>query len=75
MIFRSPSVCNGRPRVRNTRIPVWLIIGMRKRGASDDQIIRQCPALTGDDLVAAREFYELHGAEVDRDVRAHTRQA
>lgn len=73
MIYRSASVCRGRPRVRDTRIPVWLVVGLRNRGASDAGILAHCPALTQDDLNAVWAFYEIHKDEVDCDVWNHSR--
>jgi uncharacterized protein (DUF433 family) len=73
MIRRTPSVCGGRPRVRDTRIPVWLVVGLRTRGASDAEILNRCPDLTQADLDEVWSFYPAYREEIDRDVRARSR--
>jgi len=34
-IEKTPGICGGDARVRNTRIAVWLLVGYRKDGVSE----------------------------------------
>ena len=38
-IEKTPNVCGGDARVRNTRIPVWLLVLQRKFGRSDAEVL------------------------------------
>ncbi|MBR8838393.1 MAG: DUF433 domain-containing protein [Stigonema ocellatum SAG 48.90 = DSM 106950] len=58
-------VCGGQPRIRNTRIPVWTLVAFRQQGADDQELLRNYPALTTDDLTAAWAYYEQHRSQLD----------
>lgn len=73
MILRSASVCAGRPHIRGTRIPVWLLVGLRHRGASDASILDHFPNLTQANLDEVWALYPIYRDEIDRDVRERTR--
>lgn len=62
-------VCGGQPRIRNTRIPVWTLVTFRQQGAEDEELLRNYPALTKDDLAAAWAYYEQHREECDRRIQ------
>ena len=68
-IKKTPGVCGGRACVGNTRIPVWTLISFFQQGATDEDMIRAYPALTVDHLNLVREYYKMHRAEIDRDIR------
>ena len=63
-------VCGGQPRIRNTRIPVWTLVAFRKQGADDEELLRNYPTLTPNDLSAAWEYYEQHREEGDKAMAA-----
>ncbi|AFZ08639.1 protein of unknown function DUF433 [Oscillatoria nigro-viridis PCC 7112] len=69
-IQKTPGVCGGNARIRNTRIPVWTIISFYKLGASDDEILRNYPGLTPEDLKVVLSYYEQHQYEIDRVILA-----
>jgi type III restriction enzyme len=69
-IQKTPGVCGGNARIRNTRIPVWTIISFSKQGAPDDEILRNYPGLTPEDLKVASLYYEQHQNEIDRVIAA-----
>ena len=54
----SVGVCGGQPRIRNTRIPVWTMVSFRQLGADDEELLRNYPALTREDLKAAWAYSE-----------------
>ncbi len=52
----NPKVMAGKPIVRGTRIPVELIIRMLAQGLPEDEILREYPRLTREDIRAALAY-------------------
>lgn len=48
-----PRVCNGRPVIKGTRIPVSVILEQIAEGGSWDQLLRDYPELQREDIQAA----------------------
>jgi uncharacterized protein (DUF433 family) len=65
-IVTDPAVLLGKPIVRGTRVPVWLIVGLVEAGQSPEQIVDDYPDLTVDDVEAAVAYAaeERHRTEV-----------
>lgn len=65
-IVSTPDVLRGKPRVRGTRIPASLILGYLAGGNSADEIIREFPDLTTEQIAGcldyARELSEFEVA-------------
>ncbi len=55
-IVIDPAIRSGKPCIRGTRITVYDILEYLAGGMSDDQILRDFPALTREDVRAALEF-------------------
>ena len=51
-----PAIRSGKPCVRGTRIAVYDILEYLAGGMTEDQVLRDFPALTRDDLRATLEF-------------------
>lgn len=51
-----PAIRSGKPCIRGTRITVYDILEYLAGGMSEDQILRDFPALTREDVRAALEF-------------------
>ncbi len=68
VIQSTPEVCFGKPRIRNTRIPVWLLVSLRNQGAEDQELLRNYPSLTLNDLRAAWNYYHNHKDEIDQEM-------
>ena len=68
-ISKMPDRCGGRACVRDSRLPVWVLVGYRRLGSSDAEILGYYPQLTEADLAAAWEYAAVHPDEIDRDVR------
>ncbi len=49
----NPKVCNGKPVIKGTRIPVSVILDQIAAGDSWDSIIRGYPELSKEDIQAA----------------------
>ena len=48
-----PNVCFGKPRIRGTRIWVSLLLDFLASGMTMEQILKDYPHLTRDDILAA----------------------
>src|SRR5437879_491007 len=64
-ISKKPSRCGGAACVRDTRIPVWLLIEQRQLGISDADIRLGLPDLTAEDLATAWEYAAAHPEEIE----------
>ena len=60
--------CGGDACIRETRIPVWVLVNYRRLGASDADILRAYPSLNSADLEAAWDYAAANLAEIDRDI-------
>ena len=67
-IQKTPNVCGGDARVRNTRIPVWLLVLHRKFGRSDAEVLASYPTLTQADLDAVWDYYRDNPVEVEQTI-------
>lgn len=55
-IVINPSICHGKPVIRNTRVLVSNILSDLAAGLSYDEIIANYPNITKDDIKASLEF-------------------
>jgi len=55
-IEANPSVMDGKPVIRGTRVPVELILRKLGAGMSLEAILADHPRLTRDDILAAQAF-------------------
>jgi uncharacterized protein (DUF433 family) len=64
-IVTDPAVLLGKPIVRGTRVPVYLVAGLVEAGRSPEQIVDDYPDLTFEDVEAALAYAEeIHRTEV-----------
>jgi uncharacterized protein (DUF433 family) len=68
-ISKKPDRCGGDACVRETRIPVWVLVGYRRLGMSDAKILEAYPTLTPADLHAAWDYASANAEEIDRAIR------
>ncbi len=61
--------CGGDACVRDSRIPVWVLVNYRRLNAADADILRAYPSLTPADLSAAWEYAAANEEEIDRAIR------
>jgi len=59
----NPLVCHGRPCIKGTRIWVSLVLDLLASGSSGDDIKREYPQLTSEDIQACIAY----GAETTRE--------
>lgn len=55
-ISSDPDICHGKPCIKGTRIPVYLIISLVSEGMSVEEIINDYPSLTAEDIKAAIQY-------------------
>jgi uncharacterized protein (DUF433 family) len=52
-----PAVCFGKPCIKGTRIPVYMVLELLEQGLSPQEIIRQCyPELSLEDIKACIHY-------------------
>jgi uncharacterized protein (DUF433 family) len=58
-ITTNPGILSGKPIIRGTRMPVWVVIEMIEFGQTNEEIIEDFPFLTSEDVEAVHLFMEL----------------
>ena len=51
-----PHILRGKPCIKGTRIPVALILGYVAAGETTDEILREYPDITAEDIVACLQY-------------------
>ena len=51
-----PTVCNGRPVIKGTRIPVTVVLDHVAEGLAWNDILQEYPELSNEDIHAAIEY-------------------
>ena len=67
-ITKTPGVCGGDACIRGHRIPVCVLVGYRRLGTSDADLLRFYPALTAANLEAAWQYAAANPEEIDRAI-------
>lgn len=67
-VQKTPEVCGGSACIRQSRIPVWMLVLDRKLGMSDGDVLNALPSLTPADLDAAWEYYRDNPVEIERAI-------
>ena len=70
-IRSSPGIMGGDACVRNTRIPVWLLVAHKKDGFGDGRILANFPQLSAADLIAAWDYYASHMEQIEAERAQH----
>ena len=64
-IEKNPQVMGGDACIRQTRIPVWLLISRQRQGATEAYILADYPDLSAVDLVNVWFYADTHPDEID----------
>lgn len=64
-IEKTPGVMGGDACIRQTRIPVWLLVSLRRQGASEAYLLEDYPTLTATDLVNAWHYAAAFASEIE----------
>jgi len=54
----NPEIMVGKPTIKGTRIPIYLILNLVAHGYNFERIIKAYPELTKEDIKAALEYAE-----------------
>ena len=68
-IQKTPGVMGGAACIRQTRIPVWLLVSYRHQGATDAHILEGHPDLSAADLVNAFSYAEAYPDEIETAIQ------
>jgi uncharacterized protein (DUF433 family) len=63
-IIKTPGVMGGEACIRESRIPVWLMVSYRQMGSSEAELLENYPTLSAQDLVNAWHYAEQHVEEI-----------
>lgn len=67
-IESTPGVSGGEPCVVRTRIPVWVLVQLRKLGSTDADILRAYPTLRAEDLANAWAYARVYRDEIEQQI-------
>lgn len=70
-----PGVCGGYPVIRETRIPVRLVVQFSRDGATVAELAEMWPTVTTAQIEGALVYYVHHPRRVDEDIERNTRAA
>jgi uncharacterized protein (DUF433 family) len=62
-IIRDPAICGGQPTFRGTRVLLRTVLGYLAHGESTEEILKDFPSLSQDDVRAAIAFAAASAAE------------
>lgn len=68
-IEKTEAVCGGSARIKNTRIPIWLLENARRQGITEAELLQDYPSLTAKDLANAWDYVNFHKAEIELEIR------
>jgi uncharacterized protein (DUF433 family) len=68
-ISKQPDRCGGDGCIRNTRLPVWVLVNYRRLGSSDADLLGFYPGLTPADLETAWDYAAANQQEIDQAIR------
>ncbi len=55
-ISSDPDICHGKPCIKGTRIPVYLLVSLVAEGEDPETIISDYPSVTHEDIKAAIRY-------------------
>ncbi len=55
-IIVDPEIMHGKPVIKGTRIPVYVVLNLLAGGMSEEEVLKEYPDLTRDDLLACLEY-------------------
>jgi uncharacterized protein (DUF433 family) len=68
-----PGVCGGYPVIRNTRIPVSLLVELQRQGADVDELAVLYSQLSREQVQGALDYYAAQPDRVDEDIERNER--
>ena len=74
-ISKDPRVMGGAACIRDTRIPVWMLVQARDFGVTEAELLRNYPALSASDVTNAWNYAKAHKREIEKAVLANEADA
>jgi uncharacterized protein (DUF433 family) len=74
LIRHTEGIVGGNACVRNTRIPAWTLVQLKKLGRSEAELITDYPGLTREDLDAVWTYYRDHTDEIEKTIAAEAEE-
>ncbi|MGP1375420.1 MAG: DUF433 domain-containing protein [Almyronema sp.] len=68
-IEKTSGVMGGDACIRQTRIPVWLLVSLRRQGATEVDLLEDYPGLTAQDLANAWLYAEACPDEIEAAIQ------
>jgi uncharacterized protein (DUF433 family) len=68
-IRKTPDVMGGDACIRETRIPVWLLVSYRRLGLSETKLLENHPDLSATDLANAWAYAAAYSDEIEIAIR------
>jgi len=68
-ITKTPGVCGGDACIAGTRIPVWVLVGYRRLGVSESELLHSYPTLSATDLTNAWVYAEANSSEIEMAIQ------
>lgn len=68
-IEKKEGFVGGRAKIKDTRTPVWAVILDLRQGCDNDEILRQRPTITLNDIEACKAYYRQNTSEIDFDIK------
>ena len=51
-----PKIMHGKPVIKGTRIPVYVVLNLLAGGMSEEEVLQEYPDLTREDILACLEY-------------------
>ncbi len=67
-IEKTPNVCGGSARIRQTQIPVWSLENARRQGITEAELLQDFPSLTAQDLANAWIYVRSNLEEIEHEI-------
>jgi uncharacterized protein (DUF433 family) len=67
-INKTPNVMGGEACIRDSRIPVWLLVSYQRLGLSEAHLLENYPTLTAIDLVNAWSYASANSEEIEQAI-------
>ena len=55
-VIIDPEIMHGKPVIKGTRIPVYIILNLLAGGLSEEEVLREYPDITKEDIHACLEY-------------------
>jgi uncharacterized protein (DUF433 family) len=68
-IQKTPGVMGGEACIRETRIPVWVLVNARRLGISESELLEDYPTLRAADLANAWAYAEAYPDEIETAIQ------